>query len=128
MAVRKVTETALVFECPACKRVNEYPFAEIRVRARDGVRFGLVLPVCECNARSEVVPSKADDTPGHHVRRIAWKRAVEAGNFFDEESQAGAAEHTRAFDAFYAVKGREALKAMYDDPKSTVEIRAEKKE
>ena len=128
MSVQKVTKDALHFTCPQCRTTNEILFSDIRVYARGGGHCTMALPPCECGARSDSVPSRDQDTPGHHVRRIAWKRAVEAGNFFDEESQAGAAEHTRAFDAFYAVKGREALKALYDDPKSAVEIRAEKKE
>ena len=127
MAVCKVTGDGIAFECPACNRVNEYPFADVRVRARDDARCGLVLPPCECGARSEIMPSRGDDTPGHHVRRIAWKRSVAAGNFLDEESRGNADAHTKAFDAFYAVEGREALKALYDDDLSTVEIRVEKK-
>ena len=126
MAVRMVTPTALHFQCPQCRVVNEIPFGSIRVCVH-GDRCVLVLPTCSCKARSEVVPSKGDDTPGHHVRRIAWRRAVAAGNFLDEGSRGNADAHTKAFDAFYAVKGREASKVLYDDDLSTVEIRTEKK-
>jgi hypothetical protein len=122
MSVQKVTRDALHFTCPQCQTTNEIPFSSIRVYAREGGHCTMALPPCKCGARSDSVPSRDRDTPGHNVRRIAWKRAVAAGNFFDEESRAGATEHTRAFDAFYAAKGREALRALYEDAKSTVSL------
>jgi len=121
MAVCKVTESGISFECPACKRVNEYPFADVRVRAPDDGRNGLMLPACECGARSEIMPSREEDTPGHHIRRIAWKRAVAAGNFHDDVSKKNAKKRTKEFDAFYKAKERAGMKALYDNDASTVE-------
>jgi hypothetical protein len=127
MAVEKVTSTALFFRCRAkqgtCNSLNEIPFADIRVFSRASGRFGLTLPNCpKCGAQTGVIPSKVRETAMNHVRRIAWKRAVASGNFFDEESRSTANDHTKDLDAFYAAPGREELKSDYDDNSSTVSV------
>ena len=132
MPVRKVSQNSLSFACPglggACGAVNEYAFADIAVSAPDGGMRMLVLPPCpNCGAKSGVAPGRNGDTPGALIRRIAWKRAVEVGNF-RADSVTNARAAVAEFDEYYAQNGREALKVLYDDPKSTVEIRAEKKE
>lgn len=127
MAVERVTSKALFFRCMgkqgACNTVNEIPFADIRVFAHADGRFGLTLPPCpKCGAQTGVVPSRVRETAMNHVRRIAWKRAVKAGNFFDDESRENAAARTRELDVFYAVPGRAPLKKLYDDDASSVEV------
>lgn len=132
MSVKKVTEHGLFFECSAsvsnngnsakCGNVAEVPFDQIVVVVKNDICF-LQLPSCpKCGGRSCVVPGKDEDGPRHHIRRIAWKRSVAAGNFKNDMSRTVAIGRTKDFDAFYNAKGREALKALYVDNSSTVEI------
>jgi len=118
--VKKVTATALHFQCPACERVAEVPFDQMRVYAREGIA-ALVLPKCACGAQSETAPSAESELPGHHLRRIAWRRAVAAANWFDAESAACAAAQVARHVAFYA--GRAAMRAEYENDASVVEMR-----
>jgi hypothetical protein len=126
MSVKKVTQTSLFFACPGrdgtCGAVNEYAFADIMVSAPDGGMRMLVLPPCpNCGAKSGVSPGSNSDTPAALIRRIAWKRAVAAGNF-RAGSEANARAAVGEFNSYYADQQRAAHRALYVDAASTVEV------
>ena len=128
MAIKKVTTDGLVFQCPVCGSQNEISFDAVVVRAGKEQLPVMILPPCECGARSMVAPSASDLSPRHHMRRIAWKRAMDVSKFLDDVSRHDAKELLGRIDAFYAQPGREVLRAQYEDPKFAIEVVTKKTE
>lgn len=88
MALLKIENEIIFFDCPACpvnedgmNRIREIPISEMTAYGgKDCIK--LMTPVCECGAVSYVTPSveEKQESEAHHVRRALAARVLENDN------------------------------------------------
>ena len=128
MGIKKVDENTLYFVCSgttpegACGREREIPIADLEafVNEEEGLR-AIVLPLCECGARSLVMPSLTNEAPQHHARRSLWKRVASKGKKAKGTTKKQIDDATAQIQAFYDDDKHADLKAEYESDDAAIE-------